>query len=1545
MFINEIDKYIELQFTLVKSYLDEHKYSKKVKDTGSFIDYYQKIINQIDYSKILKNIKDDKNIVKIRNIIEKYILFYLLLNLCIKEDNLYDEDEKLFVEKLFNVSNSLPIIDSVAIGDLVEIYQSYYICLTLLKFLKEKKELTINETNKEIIELFNNIGIDTVQKYFDLKQNGLHNILLTLLVTKIYAKTDKIEIARINEENELVNADYKYIDIVEARIQDIDFASMEMLFDIESRKIGYPEDYYNLIQENKLIMLGDVEENLNPEYAIQSNLVSNDRKIGYLFHKKLLIPITDEILRYHVKEAKYESQQGGDKKENTRTNDTKLNYIVTKINNVIESARNPASKKLYYQPLFYRQAVPYNDIEEMKILKKFSDIGRVNAENVSSFNDLLSFRIYNYINYQDFAHFGFFHKHNYTTDALRYTNFRFRKHSNNTIKNKNDMQWRVITHDNFRINPQHNFNSAIVGVAFPKYVNFLPYDIRCLKISNSINVRRYNLNGYNITKDLLSKLIVENKIFNRTPFWIFDAKTDKFTQETYDDINNSNQQIFFKKLIANVYNVIEDLTQQRILKEFESNAPLTLYQSNQILDIITSRLVPIPIYSEKMANINFARYYTYLPQRLNIVDIKEITFTNKELEKLPVYKPPKNLKVNVISIEKKSSNQIDIFEDATCQHTITLNYIKRTRERDPTLFTKQLNDFFKQYVVDKINNNYICNSCSQFIDIDKYISEFGDLIKINAESRIPLEEQRRYEKFGKAINALDKIIERMGSIFNLGEYMGNTPPSILKRRETIRNLLDILLSSQDIRSKNPTDFDKDVKILEDVVGAKYSEYFAFPVENDIFVYSSRDTDKFKRSKYNTILTHIAVLMILDISIGSIKFFNTDKLINITIFDKYGLTTLDNLKLRINTANDLVYLGNYLLLGYVIYYMSSMMIRMKVYETEDPNIDVKKTIPPLDRLRIMHSIVHLLAIIIDRKNKTSDYLYEILANNYFIKLSNVFNTNSPDNFNASLNEIRYLSQKKIDNTPTKKLNTKKQIYYEIKGVLVPYVPFKSEFITETLNLNYYPNKKVIDNFKISENEMDEIVKRNLLKMYKRETSLLKLNIDATKLEKYDLKQVLEVRQKYINMVLDNIEKQRKELNINKIRIEKTISKLAKISEQLETSLLPFDELLNLFIDKMEKYIGDNQTIFKEDYYLRKSVFIINHDIYGIGIKPFKIDKITIKYNDSVTKSDVIIYREKSTERYYDIYSLAYLGYKDNNTDFVKVKNHQYLVIKHSLMDKIKYIGLYNRYINILPLEQQANYKFKYRGNVIYDDNELIHKIIVNKTNQDKILIEKFQRIIFSIRNKKEIKENKEEKIVLTKEQLIINEFLPRLQSLKVLSPDFTLFLQSWKKICFGFTVKPLKEIKIKDNYINSDDINENNNYNVLIRYLLVQLINLIEMNNDKVNINLCSLIAIIFDNMWEEYEVKNNYEINKFLLLLYTGVEDYLISLSGVADVVGEDPVTPEDIANMTDEQKEKLSEQAEDDKEREDAIDYEPPDPEDLDMGEQELIMDDRENE
>jgi hypothetical protein len=1536
MFINEIDTFIHTQFNKIKNDAEQYKYKK---DT-EFIQYYNKIIQKIDYTFINQNITNEKNIQKIQNIIEKYILFYLLL---IINTNKNDQNDEKFIQILFNLSQSFYILDSSIIGELLDIYKNYYTCTTLIKILQSKKDLPINDNTVEIIQIFNEIGLDVVTKFFDIEKkqnNGVHNILVTFIFKKLYIKTDKKIISEINENTILNNAEYKYITVIDTKIKELDFASMEMLFTIENRKKGIPDDYYTLIQDYQIITLGEIENNLNPEYAIQSNLISNDRKISYLFHKKILIPITDEILRYHVNDEKYITETVTNNKQNYKQNkkvDTKLNYIINKINAITEHANNKISKKLYYQPLYYRQALPYNDIEEMKIIKKFADIGKINNENVSGFTDLLSFRVYPYINFHDYASYGFNHTHSYTTEALRYTNFKF-KSSNNKY-----MQWRIITHDNFHIENKHNFNSNIVGIAFPKYINFLPYDIRCLKINNSVNIHSYNKNGYNVTKELLRKLIMENKVFNKTPYWIFDGNTDIFTQDEYENINDIDKPSFFKKLISKIYDIVEDLTLERILHEYKKYAPLTLYQSKQIWDIITKKLLPIPQYSNKLANINYARYFTYLPQRLNTDDNKENILNSKELIKLPIYTPPKNLKVTVIDINNNNisdDNLIDKY-NAKCQHSINLDMIQRIREKDPTLFAKKINDFYKKYIVDKVNNNFICKSCSQFINIEKYITQHGDLLKINAESKIPLNEQLRYSKFSKAIISIDKIIERMGSIFNLTEYMGKTAVAILKRRETTRQLLDILLSSYDLRTQNVAEFDSQFKILEEVVGAKYSEYFAFPVENDIFVYSSQDTDKFKRRKYNTILAHIAVLMLLDISNSNIMYFNIDKLINITIFDKYGLSTLDNLKLKINKGNDLVHLGNYLLLGYVIYYMASMMIRMKVYETENPDVDVRKVIPPIDRIRIMHTIVHILSIIIDRSVKETDYLYTIFANNYFIKLLTVYNTHSSE---LILKEIRHNSEKKIDNTITKKLVTKKQTYKPINGTynykLYESIPneYKSIFIFRRL----FPPKIQKYNFELSSDDINIIIKKNLYWMYKRDTSLIKLNLDISELDTYNLEDLNKIKKKYFDYINNNINEQKRQLFILNIKQTKKYNKLKELSEHLQTNLLPFNELLDIFISKLEKYINENQTIYKENYYLRKSIFIINHDNAGYPITPYTMDKITIKYNDTVTKKDVIIYKEKSAERYYDIYSLAYLGYKTQSTEFVEVKNHQYLIIKYSLIDKIKYMGLYSKYINIVPVEKNIKYQHQYRGDIISNDIELVNNILINKINHDKLLIEKFQRIIYLIRNKKIKQEESTSNLnQFTNEQKLINDFIPRLSNLKILNNDFILFLQNWKKVCTGYSIKPIKEIKIVNNFIDSDVIINNNNYNILIRYLLVQLINLIDMNSDKTNINLCSLIAMIFDLMWTEYEITNNYEINKFLLILYTGVVEYDINLSS-GDEATIEKITPEEKEKLPDAEKEKIADAEEDFKEEQDAIDAEPTDQEDLDMGEQDIINYDR---
>jgi hypothetical protein len=187
MLITDIDKFIEDQLNLLR----EYKFNKPIKkDVSSFVSSYEKITNNINYSKIYDIINEDKNKKKVSVIIEKYILFYLILRVCLKEDEDNVEsknNEKLFVEKIFNLSNSLVILDSLAISELVDLYLAYYTTITLVKLIDNNdiKSLPLNDSTKEIINIFNDIGIDNVLSFMDpKKKDSFHNILITLLFRK-----------------------------------------------------------------------------------------------------------------------------------------------------------------------------------------------------------------------------------------------------------------------------------------------------------------------------------------------------------------------------------------------------------------------------------------------------------------------------------------------------------------------------------------------------------------------------------------------------------------------------------------------------------------------------------------------------------------------------------------------------------------------------------------------------------------------------------------------------------------------------------------------------------------------------------------------------------------------------------------------------------------------------------------------------------------------------------------------------------------------------------------------------------------------------------------------------------------------------------------------------------------------------------------------------------------------------------------------------------------------------------------------------------------
>ena len=81
-------------------------------------------------------------------------------------------------------------------------------------------------------------------------------------------------------------------------------------------------------------------ELLTEEYTSDKPKVSLDTKINTLFNNKILIPITDEFLRFHKDNERYDNigQTVVDKKNKLapKKDNTKIKYIVNKINKLVE---------------------------------------------------------------------------------------------------------------------------------------------------------------------------------------------------------------------------------------------------------------------------------------------------------------------------------------------------------------------------------------------------------------------------------------------------------------------------------------------------------------------------------------------------------------------------------------------------------------------------------------------------------------------------------------------------------------------------------------------------------------------------------------------------------------------------------------------------------------------------------------------------------------------------------------------------------------------------------------------------------------------------------------------------------------------------------------------------------------------------------------------------------------------------------------------------------------------------------------------------------
>jgi hypothetical protein len=1401
MYINKIDDLLDkviddfyntniVKGKQIDNVLTEVNFVKYQKEINEIITSY---IKTIDINEIRKLVQNEDNVNMILEIFKRYIAYYIFLMI----GSFYTGKIDTFINNIVEFTKnqiSYPLkinnfFNSENNSILIKYFTTIKNVIVILSAEKDKLSMFNSKPEfNESIEFLNSLGAEYVNTIFriDNKKEQSHNIVKTIIILNMYKKNEKKETFRILETIESEDGEYMFIDVVVPKRQYIDFNSVESVLGYRELSSGMATDFWNYI--------------LKHEEKFDVNIDSNDDKLLKLINSKLVVPIVDDFLLYHKDTEKYD-KTSTDSSTNKKKEDTKIRYIITKIDTVSEYYSEVAKKdpkvkqnikKLFYMPLTDRKAILINNNEEIKIINKLINQGQKSIENNEYFNDLLHYRSYPYINFKDFNDNGFSLLLDTTIDAVR--GVTYEKTGDHRQNDRNYLQLRTGSKEQI-IN--------IIGLMIP--TNTRPID--CLKIKDVLNIRSLgnekNKNGYNLTLQYFQEAVVEGRLHNSSIFWLFDMEKDNVQIDTYEQSAKFSKHEQIKHIVSKLYDDIINEIYYTIVDKLDKSKYLAIDKSYNIIRSIEKKSLSIPnnisIYDDLEEKIYFEKSIKSIAK----YDEKEDIFHGivGDVIELPTIPAAKLHKFQTIRLNVSKTQSDVVVEteqvNGICQHNITWEMISYLRKSNPNKYGDLLYEFIQQYVIENTEQEFICKSCSAQLDIKKYIIDgvYDDdtqkFITFSMPMEVALEDIPEYEKFKISIRNIDKLVEKLAVIVNLPYFIGSVSSIKWRRKAVTKDTIDIVMMNNKYLKKNLKERNEKASTLYGV-SRDLSNLFSFDIDNTIFVFSSKEKDHYKNIKHNNILAYIIILIILEINDSHITFMTGDKkgICNFQIFEKFGHTLFDGLKIRKNKAGDLDNIKNYKVLCYLLYIISCMVTKYNMWHFDQTDPSKKKKFNPTIQKIIIHTTIDILNNIIENSvEPNAHYLYEIIVTKFFRKLAVSFNSDviikrmrSENKDSISTDRKTHILIKKepiilhgkfikhyygrthynLCRLPKyylpQKINTF-PIYNDINnitncidGQFHIWIPSKQtmvcklcEVLMNTISVDSSITSKINENFhyyrlrKIAQKICaDDAVPH--VYMFNTEKQV-PVCIKCNKAENYE----------YSNKELDNLEKIINEHNEPKIiNAEHEVVHASKIVEKIYTEYkksITKDNsygYLDNFIKLIQSTMGAEFNLGK-NIYLHDNVYIIDHDHNGNNldtpiILTDKDNKITFKSNHPFFKTDVLFYTNTKygkTDVFYDTTSLILLGYKENSRDYVLSKrSDKKIIINYSIFNKLKLMGYSAKFINITDkFDELLSKNTDTDTDDVKDDivKNIVTDIIRDRIHNLKKVVYEFQRFLYKIKN--------------------------------------------------------------------------------------------------------------------------------------------------------------------------------------------------------------------
>lgn len=1213
MYINSIDNLFDNYINNLYKFLLKNKVFDKIYDTN-FVKYQNiilKIIEEFIKSIDKKNLNSiAKNSILYNNIIDllkKYCCFYIFLGI----SYYYKGGRDLFITNLMEISklqkdSTFEIKDFFNSENNSKIIEYYEFIKNIIKFTEikdiDKVKILLNNNPlvyENTIILFNELGEDYINEFFLIKDN-FHNIIKTLILKFIYIKLDKSYLNNLLNEKEIENAVYRYIEVIKpSSTKIIDLKNFQKLLTLNEIKLNKNLDYYVFIEENNNNTI---------------NVLSNNEILNFLFTNKILIPITEDYLRYHKNLSKSNKKYTSELENIKDRDSTKIKYIVNQ-NSKIQNLYSPAYNKnndikktienYFYKPMRNRNTLLYNDIEEINIINKLEQSDTANDKDLLF--DLNVLRKYSYVNFKHLSKDGFKFRPKNMIQCIRYTNL------NKLDNNKLELR---VAHNNLSMN--------IVGVVFnPKN---LP--LECFSKIDLVNVKKKpSDNGF---KELVNLLNLNNS--KKLYYWLFNNKTDKAELSYYKNLSSSNSETYIKVLLEEFYYNYEDKIKNNIFEDFKKKSIKNFFNFNNLKDKLIFNI-----------NSQLDNYFINNLKNVDILDAKEDLTKKIKLKKSTKI----NKQQNIIVVKEKEKKVVNIDKSFICYHYIQWMRINKIPKKSDK-FNQAIFNFVKQYVKTNENNDYICKSCNEMLNLKKYIyegtyvKELDTFLTTNIAVNQDLFNIPKYSKYSRSIRNIEKNLEKLCYSLNLNYYLGNTPVIKLRRRMVIKDVIDLILIHTQYLKKKSKDR---IKIASENynIHKDLTNLFFFELKDDIFLTSSTDTDYYKKIKYNNILAYMVFLLIIEINTGQIIQLKEDKFCNIFLFNKIGKKLFENIFLRVN-KNEKILISSIPLLCYIIFYFSCMLTNNFIWlwnlQDKSQKINTQKI--------IIHTIIDLINSIVEAKEEDkSDFIYELILNRFLQKIKNTYNDkNTFDRLTTSINnKFKYNKETKKIMIVTKKIES-----IPLSGIFNQKLP--KSYLNNLCNSKIIAIKNKVS--KTTNNTINQ--KTNCLdgKFHKwifKENSLqciycnkkyidLKKNIndDPIILKQIEINELQKLTKTYCidgnthNFSVDNIckncgkEKDYQYSNNSLLKLKNNL-KLSKQkifnekSYKNEKNKKLKDAILNKYVDSMEKlknkyktienfseyilnfiknlsnYTSDKIVQNNKSLYLKETLYIIDHDYLG------------------------------------------------------------------------------------------------------------------------------------------------------------------------------------------------------------------------------------------------------------------------------------------------------------------------------------------------------------